>query len=107
MSEGNKSRTVAATSMNAESSRSHAVFNVLMTQSQLDEATQVSVWTEGRSTGIFLCLFDQIIYFNIDHFEIVINITIFTMIWNCPFYLNLSDMKNLGHREEIIENCRS
>ena len=39
MSEGNKSRTVAATSMNAESSRSHAVFTVVMTQTQFDEMT--------------------------------------------------------------------
>ena len=41
MNEGNKSRTIAATSMNAESSRSHAVFSVMMTQSQTDEATGV------------------------------------------------------------------
>lgn len=32
MAEGNKSRTVAATNMNAESSRSHAVFSVVLTQ---------------------------------------------------------------------------
>ena len=30
--EGNKSRTVAATNMNSESSRSHAVFTVIVTQ---------------------------------------------------------------------------
>lgn len=41
MNEGNKSRTIAATSMNAESSRSHAVFSVMMTQTQKDEATGV------------------------------------------------------------------
>ena len=41
MIEGNKSRTVAATSMNAESSRSHAVFNVIMTHAQYDEVTKV------------------------------------------------------------------
>ena len=41
MSEGNKSRNVAATSMNAESSRSHAVFSVVMTQCQTDETTGV------------------------------------------------------------------
>ena len=41
MSEGNKSRTVAATMMNAESSRSHAVFNVVLTQSQYDPQTEV------------------------------------------------------------------
>ncbi|KAJ3592971.1 hypothetical protein NHX12_005309 [Muraenolepis orangiensis] len=32
MSEGNKSRTVAATNMNEESSRSHAVFNIILTE---------------------------------------------------------------------------
>lgn len=36
MSEGNKSRTVAATNMNEESSRSHAVFNILITQTLYD-----------------------------------------------------------------------
>ena len=41
MSEGNKSRTVAATQMNAESSRSHAVFSILLTQMQFDIASQV------------------------------------------------------------------
>lgn len=32
MTEGNKSRTVAATNMNSESSRSHAVFSIILTQ---------------------------------------------------------------------------
>ncbi|XP_061563066.1 LOW QUALITY PROTEIN: kinesin-like protein KIF13B [Cololabis saira] len=36
MSEGNKSRTVAATNMNEESSRSHAVFNIILTHTLLD-----------------------------------------------------------------------
>ncbi|XP_044151582.1 kinesin-like protein KIF13A isoform X2 [Bufo gargarizans] len=36
MSEGNKSRTVAATNMNEESSRSHAVFNIILTQTLYD-----------------------------------------------------------------------
>ena len=31
MEEGNKSRTVAATNMNSESSRSHAVFTIVLT----------------------------------------------------------------------------
>ena len=31
MAEGNKSRTVAATNMNTESSRSHAVFTIMIT----------------------------------------------------------------------------
>ena len=41
MSEGNKSRTVAATQMNAESSRSHAVFSIVLTQTEFDPKTQV------------------------------------------------------------------
>lgn len=43
MLEGNKSRTVAATNMNAESSRSHAVFSLILTQIICDEATGVFV----------------------------------------------------------------
>ncbi|XP_062520862.1 kinesin-like protein KIF13A isoform X2 [Corticium candelabrum] len=39
MSEGNKSRTVASTNMNSESSRSHAVFTVIMTQTMFDPST--------------------------------------------------------------------
>uniref|UniRef100_A0A6B2EAN5 Putative kinesin-like protein n=1 Tax=Phlebotomus kandelakii TaxID=1109342 RepID=A0A6B2EAN5_9DIPT len=42
MAEGNKSRTVAATNMNAESSRSHAVFSVVLTQTLTDRLTNVS-----------------------------------------------------------------
>ncbi|KAL3290384.1 hypothetical protein HHI36_023724 [Cryptolaemus montrouzieri] len=42
MAEGNKSRTVAATNMNSESSRSHAVFTVIVTQTLTDEKTGVS-----------------------------------------------------------------
>eukprot|EP00118_Oscarella_pearsei_P004125 m.17158 g.17158 ORF g.17158 m.17158 type:complete len:2041 (+) comp27345_c0_seq1:160-6282(+) len=40
MVEGNKSRTVASTNMNSESSRSHAVFTVVMTQTMFDPETQ-------------------------------------------------------------------
>lgn len=36
MSEGNKSRTVAATNMNEESSRSHAVFKIILTHTLYD-----------------------------------------------------------------------
>ncbi|KAL2083840.1 hypothetical protein ACEWY4_019358 [Coilia grayii] len=36
MSEGNKSRTVAATNMNEESSRSHAVFSIIVTHTLCD-----------------------------------------------------------------------
>lgn len=42
MCEGNKSRTVAATNMNSESSRSHAVFNIILTQTLTDLQTGVS-----------------------------------------------------------------
>ena len=41
MIEGNKSRTVAATNMNTESSRSHAVFNIVLTRSEYDKETEV------------------------------------------------------------------
>ncbi|XP_031830458.1 kinesin-like protein KIF13A isoform X9 [Nomia melanderi] len=42
MAEGNKSRTVAATNMNSESSRSHAVFSVILTQTLTDAKSGVS-----------------------------------------------------------------
>nr|XP_055042010.1 kinesin-like protein KIF13B isoform X1 [Misgurnus anguillicaudatus]XP_055042011.1 kinesin-like protein KIF13B isoform X1 [Misgurnus anguillicaudatus] len=42
MSEGNKSRTVAATNMNEESSRSHAVFNIVLTHTLTDLQTGTS-----------------------------------------------------------------
>ncbi|CAM4687115.1 unnamed protein product [Leuciscus chuanchicus] len=42
MSEGNKSRTVAATNMNEESSRSHAVFNIILTHTLRDLKTGTS-----------------------------------------------------------------
>ena len=47
MLEGNKSRTVAATQMNAESSRSHAVFSIVLTQTKFDVAAEV----RGREGG--------------------------------------------------------
>ena len=40
--EGNKSRTVAATNMNSESSRSHAVFTIVVTFNMTDAASGVS-----------------------------------------------------------------
>lgn len=43
MSEGNKSRTVAATNMNEESSRSHAVFSIIVTQTLYDLQSGVSL----------------------------------------------------------------
>ncbi|KAF5272853.1 hypothetical protein FQR65_LT00449 [Abscondita terminalis] len=42
MAEGNKSRTVAATNMNSESSRSHAVFSVILTQTLTDTKSGVT-----------------------------------------------------------------
>ena len=42
MSAGNAERTIAATNMNAESSRSHAVFTLIYTQTMVDEATKLS-----------------------------------------------------------------
>lgn len=49
MSEGNKSRTVAATNMNEESSRSHAVFNIIITQTLYD--LQSGVRALGQPPG--------------------------------------------------------
>ncbi|GFQ92820.1 kinesin-like protein KIF13A [Trichonephila clavata] len=42
MTEGNKSRTVAATNMNSESSRSHAVFTITLTCTVTDEYSGVT-----------------------------------------------------------------
>ena len=42
MLEGNKNRTVASTNMNNESSRSHAVFTVILTQTITDLQSGVS-----------------------------------------------------------------
>uniref|UniRef100_A0A8B9QBD2 Kinesin family member 13B n=1 Tax=Apteryx owenii TaxID=8824 RepID=A0A8B9QBD2_APTOW len=47
MSEGNKSRTVAATNMNEESSRSHAVFKIILTHTLYD----VHSGTSGEKVG--------------------------------------------------------
>lgn len=41
MSEGNKARTVASTNMNSESSRSHAVFNIILTLNLIDRQSGV------------------------------------------------------------------
>ncbi|WWD20715.1 hypothetical protein CI109_105191 [Kwoniella shandongensis] len=42
MDEGNKARTVASTNMNETSSRSHAVFTVILTQKKLDSQTSMT-----------------------------------------------------------------
>lgn len=43
MDEGNKARTVAATNMNQTSSRSHAVFTLMLTQKKIDEQTKMAM----------------------------------------------------------------
>ncbi|KPP67219.1 kinesin-like protein KIF13B-like [Scleropages formosus] len=51
MSEGNKSRTVAATNMNEESSRSHAVFNIILTHTLMDLQSGVKLGTSGEKVS--------------------------------------------------------
>ncbi|KAG0055319.1 kinesin-like protein Klp8 [Gryganskiella cystojenkinii] len=53
MDEGNKARTVAATNMNETSSRSHAVFTVLLTQKRHDAETRLDTEKVSR-----ICLVD-------------------------------------------------
>ncbi|KAG0294799.1 kinesin-like protein Klp8 [Dissophora globulifera] len=53
MDEGNKARTVAATNMNETSSRSHAVFTVLLTQKRHDIETRLDTEKVSR-----ICLVD-------------------------------------------------
>ncbi|KAG0034114.1 kinesin-like protein Klp8 [Podila clonocystis] len=53
MDEGNKARTVAATNMNETSSRSHAVFTVLLTQKRHDLMTTLDTEKVSR-----ICLVD-------------------------------------------------
>ncbi|CAG8485825.1 15941_t:CDS:10, partial [Acaulospora colombiana] len=48
MDEGNKARTVAATNMNATSSRSHAVFTLLVTQKRHDRETKMDTEKVSR-----------------------------------------------------------
>ncbi|CAK7275250.1 hypothetical protein SEPCBS57363_006585 [Sporothrix epigloea] len=43
MDEGNKARTVAATNMNETSSRSHAVFTLMLTQKRMDVETKMEM----------------------------------------------------------------
>ena len=51
MIEGNKSRTVAATNMNNESSRSHAVFTVVLTFTLTDALSGVT----GEKVKVLIC----------------------------------------------------
>lgn len=56
MSEGNKSRTVAATNMNEESSRSHAVFNIILTHTLKDLQSGVRYNnTDTHTYASYLC----------------------------------------------------
>ncbi|KTG42048.1 hypothetical protein cypCar_00012026 [Cyprinus carpio] len=52
MSEGNKSRTVAATNMNEESSRSHAVFNIILTHTLKDLQSGDSLGGNSRTAMV-------------------------------------------------------
>jgi kinesin family member 1 len=48
MDEGNKARTVAATNMNETSSRSHAVFTLLLTMKRHDSDTNLDTEKVSR-----------------------------------------------------------
>ncbi|KAI9484614.1 hypothetical protein BDB00DRAFT_854270 [Zychaea mexicana] len=48
MDEGNKARTVAATNMNATSSRSHGVFTLILTQTRKDDVTNLETEKVAR-----------------------------------------------------------
>lgn len=48
MDEGNKARTVAATNMNETSSRSHAVFTLILAMKKHDEATNLDTEKVSR-----------------------------------------------------------
>ncbi|KAI0006543.1 kinesin heavy chain [Xylariaceae sp. FL0662B] len=48
MDEGNKARTVAATNMNETSSRSHAVFTLMLTQKKFDAETKMAMEKQAK-----------------------------------------------------------
>ncbi|KAI1270537.1 kinesin heavy chain [Xylariaceae sp. FL1019] len=48
MDEGNKARTVAATNMNETSSRSHAVFTLILTQKSFDSDTKMELEKQAK-----------------------------------------------------------
>ena len=58
MIEGNKSRTVAATNMNNESSRSHAVFTVVLTFTLTDALSGVT-GEKVRAASLLLGYFSE------------------------------------------------
>lgn len=53
MDEGNKARTVAATNMNETSSRSHAVFTLLLTMKKHDRDTNLDTEKVSRIKLVF------------------------------------------------------
>lgn len=57
MDEGNKARTVAATNMNETSSRSHAVFTLLLTMKRHDTSTNLDTEKVSRIRCVILCSF--------------------------------------------------
>lgn len=54
MDEGNKARTVAATNMNETSSRSHAVFTLILTAKRHDVDTNLDTEKVSRIKCVFL-----------------------------------------------------
>lgn len=74
MSEGNKSRTVAATNMNEESSRSHAVFSIIVTQTLYDLQSGVSVF--------FFFLF-FLATFTLNYFLNLLKLNVYLSLWIC------------------------
>jgi kinesin family protein 1 len=55
MDEGNKARTVAATNMNETSSRSHAVFTLLLTMKRHDSGTNLDTEKVSRIKCVRVC----------------------------------------------------
>lgn len=66
MSEGNKSRTVAATNMNEESSRSHAVFSIIVTQTLYDLQSGVGLELVLAVDFFSVCLSCDLIFVTCD-----------------------------------------
>jgi kinesin family protein 1 len=73
MDEGNKARTVAATNMNETSSRSHAVFTLLLTMKRHDVDTNLDTEKVSRIRCVssccdFLIVVHSSIYFGTTQF---------------------------------------